>query len=175
MERIYALAEEYQVPILMHFQYETFNTGFDRFGNVLKKWPKVTFIGHAMMFWANIDAVVKAIHAVHARAFMYVNLFWFPTDRVYEGIDMAHHSCRHFARCLGIWILLNCSDHSLAVDSATASVFLRPPKLPYVRSELATGQNHATLLHVTLLSRSAGRSSVHLLGSTSEEALACDV
>jgi len=36
-------------------------------------------------------AVVKAIHAVHARAFMYVNLFWFPTDRAYEGIDMAHH------------------------------------------------------------------------------------
>src|SRR4051812_42653469 len=39
MERLYALADEYHVPILMHFQYETFNTGFDRFGNVLKRWP----------------------------------------------------------------------------------------------------------------------------------------
>jgi predicted TIM-barrel fold metal-dependent hydrolase len=55
MQALYAVAQEYQVPILMHFQYETFNTGFDRLGQMLKKWPKVTFIGHALMFWSNID------------------------------------------------------------------------------------------------------------------------
>jgi hypothetical protein len=54
-------------------------------------------------------------------------------------------------RCLGIWILLNSSDHSFAVDAATAPVFLRPPKLPYVPSEFTTGQNHLSLLHVSLL------------------------
>jgi predicted TIM-barrel fold metal-dependent hydrolase len=56
MEMVYALAQEYQVPVLMHFQYEMFNTGYERFGKVLEKWPKVNFIGHAQMFWANIDA-----------------------------------------------------------------------------------------------------------------------
>jgi predicted TIM-barrel fold metal-dependent hydrolase len=56
MERIYAIAQEHGVPVLLHFQYEYFNTGYERFGKVLAKWPKVTFIGHAQTFWANIDA-----------------------------------------------------------------------------------------------------------------------
>jgi predicted TIM-barrel fold metal-dependent hydrolase len=56
MAMIYALAQEYHVPVLMHFQFETFNTGYERFGDVLKKWPKVNFIAHAQTFWANIDA-----------------------------------------------------------------------------------------------------------------------
>jgi predicted TIM-barrel fold metal-dependent hydrolase len=56
MEMVYALAQEHGVPVLMHFQFETYNTGYERFGDVLKKWPKVNFIGHAQTFWANIDA-----------------------------------------------------------------------------------------------------------------------
>jgi len=56
MEMIYALAQEFSVPIVMHFQFETFNTGYERFGDVLKKWPKVNFVAHAQTFWANIDA-----------------------------------------------------------------------------------------------------------------------
>jgi predicted TIM-barrel fold metal-dependent hydrolase len=56
MEMIYELCQEYRVPVLMHFQYEMFNTGYERFGAVLKKWPKVTFVGHALAFWAAIDA-----------------------------------------------------------------------------------------------------------------------
>jgi predicted TIM-barrel fold metal-dependent hydrolase len=59
MEAIYAVAQEFNVPILMHFQYETFNTGYERFGEVLKKWSKVNFIGHAVTFWANIDARIR--------------------------------------------------------------------------------------------------------------------
>jgi predicted TIM-barrel fold metal-dependent hydrolase len=56
MERIYALARDYNVPILMHFQYDTFNTAYERFGKVLEKWHRVNFIGHAVSFWSNIDA-----------------------------------------------------------------------------------------------------------------------
>jgi hypothetical protein len=47
MEMVYSLAREYRVPVLMHFQYEMFNTGFENLGKVLEKWHDVTFIGHA--------------------------------------------------------------------------------------------------------------------------------
>ena len=56
MERIYAIAQDFDVPILMHFQVGVFNTGYERLGKVLAKWPKVKFIAHAQTFWANIDA-----------------------------------------------------------------------------------------------------------------------
>jgi predicted TIM-barrel fold metal-dependent hydrolase len=56
MELIYSIAQDFKVPVLMHFQYENFNTGFENFGKVLAKWKKVTFIGHAQTFWGNIDA-----------------------------------------------------------------------------------------------------------------------
>jgi predicted TIM-barrel fold metal-dependent hydrolase len=56
MELIYDIARAYQVPVLLHFQHEMFNTGYENFGKVLKKYPGVNFIGHAQTFWANIDA-----------------------------------------------------------------------------------------------------------------------
>jgi len=52
---LYALAAEYGVPILMHFQHETYNLGFERLHKMLSKYPKTTFIGHAQTWWANID------------------------------------------------------------------------------------------------------------------------
>lgn len=52
---LYALAAEYGVPILMHFQHETYNLGFERLHTMLAKYPQTTFIGHAQTFWANID------------------------------------------------------------------------------------------------------------------------
>ena len=55
MQKIYALAQEYQVPVLMHWQYGMYNRGFERFHKMLEKYPKVNFIGHAQTFWANID------------------------------------------------------------------------------------------------------------------------
>jgi len=55
MQRLYALAGDYNVPILMHWQHTTYNPGFDRFPKMLEKFPKVTFIGHAQTWWANID------------------------------------------------------------------------------------------------------------------------
>ena len=52
---LYDLAADYGVPILLHFQHATYNLGFERFGDVLKKHPRTTFIGHAQTWWANID------------------------------------------------------------------------------------------------------------------------
>ena len=63
LRRMYALAAELNVPILVHFQevqhFEgegLFSTGFKRFAAMLKAYPKTRFIGHADAFWANIDA-----------------------------------------------------------------------------------------------------------------------
>lgn len=55
-ERLYALAADYGVPILLHFQEGTYNSGFKRLPTMLKKFPKTTFIMHAQTTWANIDA-----------------------------------------------------------------------------------------------------------------------
>jgi predicted TIM-barrel fold metal-dependent hydrolase len=55
-ERLYHLAEQYRVPVILHFQHATYNLGIERFDKVLAKFPKVNFIGHAQTFWANIDA-----------------------------------------------------------------------------------------------------------------------
>jgi uncharacterized protein len=55
IETIAKLAEELQVPVLMHFQHQVYNTGIERFHKVLEKYPKVNFIGHAQTWWGNID------------------------------------------------------------------------------------------------------------------------
>jgi predicted TIM-barrel fold metal-dependent hydrolase len=61
--RMYALAADLNVPILIHFQevphFEgegVFATGFKRFEAMLKAYPKTRVIGHADAFWANVDA-----------------------------------------------------------------------------------------------------------------------
>lgn len=54
MQRLYALAQEYDVPILMHWQYKKYNYGFERFYKMLEKFPKVNFIGHSMQWWASV-------------------------------------------------------------------------------------------------------------------------
>ncbi len=56
MQGIFDLAAAYSVPVLMHFQHDMYNTSFARFESMLKKYPRVNFIGHAQTFWANIDA-----------------------------------------------------------------------------------------------------------------------
>lgn len=55
IELIAALAKDYNVPVLLHFQHGKYNTGYERFHKVLEKFPKVNFIGHAQTFWGNID------------------------------------------------------------------------------------------------------------------------
>src|SRR6185295_2817872 len=64
LRRMYALAAELRVPILIHFQEVdhtpnegTWSTGFAKtFDSILKAYPKTTFIGHADAFWANVSA-----------------------------------------------------------------------------------------------------------------------
>jgi predicted TIM-barrel fold metal-dependent hydrolase len=55
MQAIYALAAEHRVPVLMHWQYQMYNYGFERFHRMLEKFPKVNFLGHAQTWWGNID------------------------------------------------------------------------------------------------------------------------
>ncbi len=55
MQSIYELAQSYNVPVLMHWQYNMYNRGFERFYTMLKKYPQVSFIGHAQTWWADID------------------------------------------------------------------------------------------------------------------------
>jgi len=64
LKRMYSLAADLEVPILIHFQEVphtptegTFSTGFQqRFEAILKAFPKTRFVGHADAFWANISA-----------------------------------------------------------------------------------------------------------------------
>ena len=55
IEMVAELAQEFHVPVLLHFQHETYNLRFERFHKILEKFPKVSFIGHAQTWWGNID------------------------------------------------------------------------------------------------------------------------
>ena len=50
------VAQEFGVPVLLHFQYGRYNLGIENFHRTLEKFPKVNFIGHAQTWWGNIDA-----------------------------------------------------------------------------------------------------------------------
>jgi predicted TIM-barrel fold metal-dependent hydrolase len=63
LRRMYALAADLNVPIVVHFQEVghtptegTFATGWKKFAAILKEYPRTKFIGHADAFWANISA-----------------------------------------------------------------------------------------------------------------------
>ncbi len=63
LRRMYALAAELNVPLLIHFQevqhFEgegAWSTGFQHFETILKEYPKTKFVAHADAFWANISA-----------------------------------------------------------------------------------------------------------------------
>jgi predicted TIM-barrel fold metal-dependent hydrolase len=55
MQLVYSIAQEFNVPVLMHFQHDKYNTGIERLHKMLEKFPKVTFIGHAQTWWGNVD------------------------------------------------------------------------------------------------------------------------
>ena len=63
LKRMYALAADLKVPILIHFQEVphtptegVFSTGWKDIEPILKAYPKTKFIGHADAFWANVSA-----------------------------------------------------------------------------------------------------------------------
>lgn len=79
LRRMYALAGELNVPILVHFQeyphFEgegNFSTGFKQFEAMLKAYPKTRFVGHADAFWANVDAT-------------YANQVAYPSGPIHRG------------------------------------------------------------------------------------------
>jgi hypothetical protein len=55
MQALYRLAASYRVPILMHWQFQSYNHGYGRFFKMLAKHPRTHFIGHAQTVWAHID------------------------------------------------------------------------------------------------------------------------
>jgi len=58
MRRVYDIAGELHVPVLIHFEEGGFNSGIRRLPDLLKSYPKTIFIGHAQSWWANISADV---------------------------------------------------------------------------------------------------------------------
>jgi len=56
MSRVYDLAAEFRVPVLIHFEEGGFNSGFNRLPSLLKSHSKTIFIGHGQTWWANISA-----------------------------------------------------------------------------------------------------------------------
>ena len=50
------VAQDFGVPVLLHFQHGRYNLGIENFHKTLEKFPKVNFIGHAQTWWGNIDA-----------------------------------------------------------------------------------------------------------------------
>jgi len=104
MRRVYAMAGELGVPVLIHFQevnqqtsVGTFNRGLSRFPAILKEFPKTTFIGHADNFWANTSTDVPGDNAYPTGPIKRGGL----TDRMlsdYENLwgDLAAYSGRNF-------------------------------------------------------------------------------
>jgi len=65
MRRVYDIAAEMKVPVMMHIQvfphFEgemPYNTGYPQFDKMLRAYPRTTFIGHGDLFWAHISADV---------------------------------------------------------------------------------------------------------------------
>lgn len=65
MRRVYDLAADMRVPVMMHIQNFPhfpgelpYNTGYDQFDKILRAYPKTMFIGHGDLFWAHISAEV---------------------------------------------------------------------------------------------------------------------
>ncbi len=70
MRRVYDVAAEMNVPVMVHIQ--TFphfngelpyNTGYEHFDRVLRAHPKTNFLGHGDLFWAHISADVPTDRA----------------------------------------------------------------------------------------------------------------
>ena len=55
IDLVASIARHHNVPVLLHFQYQTYNLGYEKFHKILERHPKVNFIGHAQTFWGNID------------------------------------------------------------------------------------------------------------------------
>jgi len=55
LHRVAEVAKEFNVPVLMHFMHNQYNTGMENFHKTLAKFPTVNFVGHAQTWWGNVD------------------------------------------------------------------------------------------------------------------------
>jgi len=117
MRRVYELAADVQVPVLIHFQdyasqpggSDVFNTGISRLPAVLKAHPKTTFIGHANSFWANISADVPPVS--------------YPSGRVKPG-GLTDRMLADYANLYGD-LSANSGRNALGRDPEFAAEFLK--------------------------------------------------
>lgn len=58
MRRVYALAAELRVPVLIHFQEGGWNSNFRRLPVILNEYKDTIFLAHANSWWAHISADV---------------------------------------------------------------------------------------------------------------------
>jgi len=114
MRRVYDLAAELGVPVLLHFQDgpegQVFNGGIQRFAAILKSYPKTTFIGHANSFWANISTDAPAEVS-------------YPKGRVNPG-GVSDRLLSDFPNMYGD-LSANSGRNALARDPEFASAFLK--------------------------------------------------
>lgn len=117
LQRIYALAAELAVPVMVHFQeVEHFpgeglwGTGFKRFEAMLKKYPKTRFIGHADAFWANLDA-------------KYANEASYPTGPITRG-GVTDKLLGDYANLFGD-VSANSGNNAMSRDAAFTADFLK--------------------------------------------------
>ena len=55
LHRVAEVAREFNVPVLMHFMHNQYNTAIENFHKTLAKFPTVNFVGHAQTWWGNVD------------------------------------------------------------------------------------------------------------------------
>jgi len=117
LQRVYALAAELGVPVLVHFQeVEHFageglwGTGFKRFDAMLKKYPKTRFIGHADAFWANVDAA-------------YANEASYPTGPITRG-GVTDKLLGDYANLFGD-LSANSGNNAMSRDASFTADFLQ--------------------------------------------------
>jgi predicted TIM-barrel fold metal-dependent hydrolase len=109
MKRVYALAGEFQVPVLLHFEEGNFNSGIRRLPQVLQAFPRTTFIGHGQSWWAHISADV-------------VNEAGYPSGKVKPG-GLTDRVLADYANIYGDFSA-NSGRNALTRDEDFAAAFL---------------------------------------------------
>jgi predicted TIM-barrel fold metal-dependent hydrolase len=118
LRRMYALAADLGVPLLIHFQEVdhfpnegTWSTGYARtFESILKAYPRTTFIGHADAFWANVSAD-------------YRNEAAYPTGPIKRG-GVTDRLLGDYANLFGD-LAANSGNNAMSRDAAFTADFLK--------------------------------------------------
>ncbi len=109
MRRVYDIAAEFRVPVLIHFEEGGFNSGFNRLPALLKSYPRTIFIGHAQSWWAHISADVD-------------DKIGYPTGRVKSG-GLTDKLLADYPNIYGD-LSANSGRNALARDPEFAAAFL---------------------------------------------------